>query len=437
VKTSSVSYSDKTQVLAANEIPAMRDESFVSSLSNYVLKIEYELQSTNFPSVGFKDYRSSWQSLNKNFLESLTFGKQLDNNRFMAEDLQKAIVDVEDSVEMISAIFEMVRDKMSWNNYNSKYVTNTIRDAYIEGSGSAADINIILVAALRSKGFKADPVLISTRKNGLVRQNFPLSSQFNYVLARVQFQDTEYILDAVDKEIPFGFLPVRCLNGNGWAVNESGGQWVNLTPAATYEKKYMLRMSFDGEMLTGHVDSRKSAYAAFNDLAKLRMSGEEEFSKRYESNDENWQISSFSSESEPTTLVESIDLDVKNHSEVVGNMVLINPILFDAVESNPFKMEKRDYPIDFTYPRKISYLLSLEIPEDMKVEEIPQSLNLALPEGGGRFIYSAQVIGNKISISTQIQLSKPSYQAEFYPYLKQFYKSIVDKHAEQIVLTRI
>jgi hypothetical protein len=70
LQTQNVSYRETRNKLAAKNIPAMKDETFVSSLKNYVLKVDFELQSTQFPGSSVKDYRNTWESLNESFVKN-------------------------------------------------------------------------------------------------------------------------------------------------------------------------------------------------------------------------------------------------------------------------------------------------------------------------------------------------------------------------------
>ena len=56
------------------------------------------------------------------------------------------------------------------------------RKAYLEGEGNVADINLLLIAMLRSQGVDANPVLVSTRNNGIPL--FPTRKGFNYVICK-------------------------------------------------------------------------------------------------------------------------------------------------------------------------------------------------------------------------------------------------------------
>jgi hypothetical protein len=56
--------------------------------------------------------------------------------------------------------------------------------AYKDKTGNVAEINLMLTAMLRYAGLNANPVLVSTRSNGIAM--FPNRTAFNYVIAAVE-----------------------------------------------------------------------------------------------------------------------------------------------------------------------------------------------------------------------------------------------------------
>jgi hypothetical protein len=67
--------------------------------------------------------------------------------------------------------------------------------AYKDKTGNVAEINLMLTAMLRY-GLNANPVLVSTRSNGIAM--FPNRTAFNYVIAAVENGGNYTLLDASD-----------------------------------------------------------------------------------------------------------------------------------------------------------------------------------------------------------------------------------------------
>src|SRR3546814_5231157 len=86
-------------------------------------------------------------------------------------------------------------------------------------SGNICDINLALIAGLSAAGLDGEAVILSTRDNGVVNDLHPVLSDFNYVVAKVNIGDAHYLLDASDPLLPFGLLPLHCINGKARVIN--------------------------------------------------------------------------------------------------------------------------------------------------------------------------------------------------------------------------
>jgi hypothetical protein len=65
-----------------------------------------------------------------------------------------------------------------------------VKKAYKDKTGNVAEINLMLTAMLRYAGLNANPVLVSTRSNGIAI--FPNRTAFNYVIAAVENGSSYY-----------------------------------------------------------------------------------------------------------------------------------------------------------------------------------------------------------------------------------------------------
>ena len=73
---------------------------------------------------------------------------------------------------------------------------------------------------LRYAGLNANPILVSTRSNGIPL--FPTTDGFNYVIAGIEVQDAVILLDATERNSFPNILPNRALNWMGRLVRKDG-----------------------------------------------------------------------------------------------------------------------------------------------------------------------------------------------------------------------
>ena len=126
---------------------------------------------------------------------------------------------------------------MTWNGNISKYKDLGVKKAFQERTGNVADINLMFIAMLRSAGIDANPVLLSTRKNGI--PIVPTLKGLNYVIAAARNDEGNYyLMDATSKYSIPNLLPTRTNNWNGHFVTENGlNKTISLAPSSISTKK--------------------------------------------------------------------------------------------------------------------------------------------------------------------------------------------------------
>ncbi|MNR37718.1 hypothetical protein D3C85_1557650 [compost metagenome] len=123
--------------------------------------------------------------------------------------------------------------------------------------------------------------------------------------------------------------------------------------------------------------------------------------------------------------------------EVIGGKIYVSPMLFFTDEKNPFKQEVREYPVDFSYPFLDKYNITIQIPEGFTVETLPASAVFNMEENLGSFKFNIASSGNSLQVSIAHQINEAVVSAEKYEMLKEYYKAMVAKETEKIVLKRI
>lgn len=419
----------------AKDVPAFKEEPYMTSSKDFVSKINFELSYTKFPDSGVKSYMGSWEDINNSYLESL--GDVISGNNFLKRTTDEIIAGKSTTEEKIAAIFAYVRNNFSWDESKRKYPQETMKKVMDSRKGSSAEINLLLSSMLDKAGVQVSPVLVSTRDNGFVRETMPVSSQFNYVVCMAKWDSKAILLDATDKFLPIGVLPERCLNGNGFLVAKAGYQWVSLQPATKARTVVSadLVLSEDGN-LKGTVKVDRLGYHSVNARRSYSAKGKDEYVKEFVGT-KSWEMekSNFENEADlQNPFKEVYELNIKEHITIAGNTFYVSPFVMGADEANPFKQETRNYPVDFGAPFDYLYVVKITLPSGFNLEELPQSKVIALPEKAGRYIFNATQVGNTVSVTSNFSINKGVFSQTEYPHLREFYSQMVAKQAEQIVV---
>ena len=425
----------------ATDVPAFKPEPFITTPKDYILKINFELAYRRFPNEPIEHYMGSWADLNKTFNESEYFGKHIRGNGFLKKTVDEITAGLSSPEHKVDAINKFVAQHIQWNGLSYKTTDVPLKKVLGEKKGNSADINLLLAAMLEKAGFEVFPVLISTRDHGFVRETVPISTQFNYVVCLVKLNDTMMLLDATDKLLPTGTLPERCLNGNGFvvAVEEGAYGWVPLK-SPTKSRKYFhadLVISPSAE-LRGKVQLEQSGYFGQKGRKVYLSKGEHEYVNDLIDN-RPWLVekSEFNNVKEVGEgFRESHDVVISDHAVITNDMIYLNPFVDLQEKENPFKLEKREYPVNYGSAIEKLYLCKITIPDGYDVDELPKNVLLKLPGNAAKYAYSLIRSGNDISLTSNLQINSSLFTQEEYPNLREFFTQIVAKQAEQIVLKK-
>lgn len=366
--TNTIEFKENIFNYYAKNIPAFPLEEYLKTADNYLAKIEFELNYTKFPNSKINSYTTNWDKINRNLLKNEQFGKQLSRSVYSDKEIDALKQANKDEYALLNAALNYAQKHFTWNKQNSIYVTNSLHKAYKQGNGNCADINLNLVVLLRELGFKADPIVLSTQQHGFIHPAHPSISSFNYVIASVQLDQKNYLLDATDPNANINLLPIRCLNDKGRTVNETGGDWVNLMDYKPYSRIDIISINLDDSLkLKGTKRIRLKDYALYQHNSKLqKFNSFDQYKKAFKKDHKNFKIEDMKI-STKNTLKNTLDISYKfkQTKEITqsSDLIYFSPVLMPFISKNPFKLEERKYPIEYNYPLSSKQIYSLTIPE--------------------------------------------------------------------------
>ncbi|WKX74805.1 hypothetical protein [Zobellia laminariae] len=115
-------------------------------------------------------------------------------------------------------------------------------------------------------------------------------------------------------------------------------------------------------------------------------------------------------------------------------MVYFNPFLIPFFLKNPFTLEKRTYPVDFGFPRKYKYQMTIVVPEGYIVREIPKSINVKTGEESIVMKFQSQASQKNIIITFFLDLNTPHIPADDYENLKEVFKHVTDIQNNSLII---
>ena len=436
-----VDYKSKVIEISKENMPALYDEPFVNNINNYRNSLQFEISSVHFPNEPVSYYAKDWSDVVKTIYEQDEFGLELKKTSYFEDDLALIIKANTTPFNIMSAISEFVKKKVKWNNLSGVYTEMGVRTAYKEGTGNAADINLMLVAMLRAAKLTANPLILSTRDHGFPL--FPTIEGFNFVIAAVDIDNKRYLLDATDEFALPNVLPKHNLNFQGRIIKDDKTlEVVDLMATEVDSINTVMSVKLDD-----NASISGSSRVSYTNLHGL------EFRKKYNTVTEEImhaklaerytgleisEVKLLNKEDISIPITESFSFTANNMADVIGNKIYFKPLFFNAVSENPFKLEKREFPVDFGVSNSYSYKVSIAIPEGYKIESFPESVGFALKDNLAVFRYQvSSPTETSINVHVTLQINSAIIPSTMYTELKQFYSIIVNKNLERVVLVKI
>jgi hypothetical protein len=423
----------------AKNVEAFTDEAYVDNLNNYIATVKHELSATAMPGQEVKKFATDWKSVAQKIYAHDKFGRELKFNSYFEEDINPLLINATTETDKANIIFNYVKSRMNWNKEESYLCETGVKKAYAGKVGNAAEINLMLTAMLRHAGLDANPVLVSTKDNGIAL--YPTRLAYNYVISAVKIGGKTILLDATSKYSQFDIMPIRSLNWLGRLIKKNGDtEEIDLMPKIVSKEflAVMCTLNTDGS-ITGKVRDVYNDYRAYNFREKYAGTNKDNYIEKLEGDYKGITINDYTVTNEndiTKALIEDYTFSHNMVTETIGNKMYLNPLLFFTPPANPFKQESRLYPIDFVYPRQDKYIITITLPAGYKVESLPKATSLAMEDGGGTFKYNTNLTGNNIQLLVTYEVSHAQFSAEFYRTIKDFFQKMIEKQNEKIVLVK-
>ncbi len=438
---STLDYRIGINIVSKTDVPAFKVEPYAGNSNNYLSSIVYELQYTKFPRSTVKNYATTWEDVTKKIYENSKFGGELKKVNYFKEEIDQLVDGVNNPTERAALIYNFVKRKMTWNRKTGVLTKKGVKTAYKDGSGNAAEINLMLTSMLKYAKLNANPILVSTRDKLI--SLFPTLEGFNYVITRIKFANGNVLyLDGTDKYGLPNILPNRVIQGTARIISESGNsRYLNLRPGNTSSNQYMMSYNIDEEGgVKGKVNIRHMEYLAHgfrvNHGAKNKESQIKRLQKKYEIPELlSYELKGVKEFGKGVN--ERFGFELEDQVEAIEDEMFFTPLLFLKDKENVFKSDERKYPVDFAYGYSNSYMTTINIPEGYEVVEFPKSEKIKMPEGLGEFSFISSAGNGTVQIRVTETINTPLISAEYYPILKEFYNKLVIKENEQVVLKKI
>uniref|UniRef100_UPI00404768A5 DUF3857 domain-containing protein n=1 Tax=Roseivirga sp. TaxID=1964215 RepID=UPI00404768A5 len=430
-------YNEIIYEFAMKDVPAFTDLTYITSVNDYIIKMDWQLSRITYSTGSKRDIMTTWPEMVESMLKSENFGRYIKSSTNAVEKMMKSDPELKEitglnGLTKINRATQYVKNNYSWNGLRGKYSTKNTKEFLKETTGSTAELNLFLVGFLRAMNINAHPIILSTRDHGKIKADYPFESFFNTIAVLIE-NDGQFILtEATEKLLPLGKLPPDYLNDYGLIVDKDKQGWVNLNiNVPSVEKDDMLlTLSPDDLQMKGSFKKTLTDYEAIPYKRDKKLIYKE-LDKNYSVTEEiDYTINT--DPSEPLVISYEATFPL-SHFE---GKYYFQPFLDKAPTSNPFKAEKRTYPVDFIYSQKKQFSSVVELGAGFEITSTPDNVNFQNDLVDFSFEILTDPSQNKVtSISTYI-LKKAVYEPKDYVRLKNYLDQITTTFKKQIVIEK-
>jgi hypothetical protein len=423
---------------AYQNVPAIKKENYTTALDNYKQTVEFQVRTAAISTLPIQDFYQTWPDAAKQLMKNDDFGQDLTkSNDWLDDDVKLAIGNETDKIAKAKKIYQFTRGNYLCFDHSAIFLSQPLKKTQQSRKGNVADINMLLAAMLIHAGYRAEPMILSTRDHGKTYDLYPLLVKYNYLVVRLSVDESVFLLDASDQHLAFGKLTANCYNGKARVISKQAPSF-DLTADSLHEvKRSSLFLNNDENgVIAGSFQSVLGEIDSYELRKEMENSNQDQYfadiKKTFLSDVDisNTNIDSLTQLDMPVAI--RYDLSFKPE----GDIIYFNPMFPDAITENPFSAAERLYPVEMPSCTDESFVLNMEVPSGYKVDELPKPERITLNDNDGMFEYLIQQTGDHIQLLCRTKLKKANFEPNDYETLRNFFSMIVTKENEQIVFKK-
>jgi transglutaminase-like putative cysteine protease len=453
--TTAVEWETRHQRWVQKDLPALKTEPMVASLKDYTARLIfqykgfYQMEFHSFAGAIqlraglFRPMANTWARLADELMKDEDFGAILTHKATL--ETAKLIIDtLKSDRAKVAAIYDYIGKNYQAESYKALTLRQPLKELLKQHKGAVTELNLLAINLLRHAGVEAHPVIISTRANGQLNPFYPMTERVNRVIIYLPTLDNEpFFMDMAAHPMPLGLLPIEDLNGEGFVIKDKTYKWMMVQNKVSTKSLFFNNLIInENGALSGTIEMTSTGYNALKARTQMDKDGAEKYvnillkdalvdGKLEEHRFENTEPSN------EKPLKGQFKIKTNAYVTKTDSQMYISPLLFWAEKENLFKNPERKLDVDFAYIWENIYILNLKIPEGYKVETMPQSIKINPADNSFVFLYTTELIDKQLKINVKWAIKKTFFRAAEYPILRTGYETILNKMAEQIVLSKL
>ncbi len=347
------------------------------------------------------------------------------------------------------AIYDWVANKTRYVGLEfgiSAYKPHAASEVHDKQYGDCKDKANLLITMLDLAGIKAHPVLLHAGERRMVGDGLPTLNAFNHCIAVADVNHKEVWLDATAETCAYGDIPDGDRGVQAFVVRGGKGQFETIPrynpDDNSLDLKTKINMLADGSAQTQSQATMRGEYGqsirysvrlvtpdkrkdVMQGIAnKLGLAGSIKTFALPDGQDKNGPF------------VMDMSLASAHYGKATGKTLLILPLVssISSVRENPYKSEKRIWPIQEEDSSAVHSETILTLPDGYDIDDLPGNVDLTSPIGEYHRKIVKSADGKTLTITDALTGRPGKVEAVDYAKVRSFYDDIVKAADDQIVL---
>ena len=412
----------------AEDIPAVEEEPYISSLNDLRGKLKFQISEFGIPR---QHLVNSWEFVAAQVRRNMN-PLVLSDRHTNLRDRGAEIADRINSTEALQdSIFALVNETARYNELPAVFADGDFSHVLDGEPADQAEINMALMTILRGAGIDAYPLYISDRNFGKINESFPSMFQFNRVLVWSEIDGEEYVMDASYPLSYPNLIPPDAYTDKGFVLRERDYFWHDLEPG---ESRFDLAVTLDATLsadgsLEGSLKATAGGYNKQQILEELNA-GESGAAIVRSSFFEIYPDAEILSaeirvpEGNDGIVEINAEFSIGQYAVSYQEGLEFRPMIVGYLFDNPFESTERNAPIMLDAPEQISVDYRLSLPDGFRVDGRGETRSTRMD--GAELTETYESTGQQLNYSLNVDISNREFSVDDYGQLREIYQRWVE-----------
>jgi len=414
----------------AENIPAYKYESLSPALETYVPNVKVALD--HFSLVGVDGEADNWKDHGKWQYDHLIKGRGTIPEKTI-EELKVLTSGVTDTLEKAKLIYEYAQEKTRYISIQlgiGGWMPMLASDVDKLGYGDCKALTNYTKSLLESQGIKSNyAVVYSGNEVKSIDRNI-VSMQGDHVILNVPQQGEDVWLECTNQTHPFNYLGDFTDNRDVLLVKPNGGEIVSTKKYRTSENLVhtvtTLKLDKDRNFTAvGKRSSQGIQYGNIYPIAKIDENGQSRYYRDLLSHINYLDLENFefNNDKNTKTFEETLTFSGANFGTNAGSRILVPLSVFNISAEDAPRYDSRKLDIEILRGKTVIAELTVELPENYKIETLPKATQIENHFGS----YSFQVVpvaDNKLKVTRKYVLNDGLWKKEEYTAFREYMNQV-------------